>query len=104
MITKEDYHLIAHVVWGATHHLPAARNGFTEQQHRTGANGHPAYLAVREHLGPLVSGYEPPSPRETKALATMREAMKTRMDNMALSASSEKGKGGDPFELASYGK
>lgn len=50
----EIYKQIAQAVHAATHGDPLARAGFTERQHANGANGHPAYLAVREVLLPLV--------------------------------------------------
>lgn len=50
----DTYHLIASAVHSATHNLPEAKTGFSDRQHAHGANGHPAYLAVRKHLGPLL--------------------------------------------------
>lgn len=48
------YMFIASVVWEATHNTPEAKVGLFGRQHARGANNHPAYLAVREHLEPLL--------------------------------------------------
>lgn len=59
----DTYRTIASAVHGYTHASAEARNGFSVLEHSRGANGHPAYLAVLEHLLPMVPGRKPDLPR-----------------------------------------